>query len=259
MKTRSLFHICLSLALALLVIPAFNCSANSKDDPSQPKESIKVLVFSKTAGFEHSSIPAGIAALEKLGKDNNFEVTETRFSNYFRPDTLEKYDVVVFLNTTGDVLKDNEQEAFEKFIQNGGGFVGIHSATDTEYEWPWYGKLVGAYFKSHPKQQEATIHIIDHNHPATRELPNDWTRFDEWYNFKDINPDLKVLAKLDESTYEGGENGDNHPFAWYHEYDGGRAFYTAGGHTNECYQDPMFLKHVLGGIMYAGGVEKIGK
>ena len=143
--------------------------------------------------------------------------------------------------------------AFEKFIRTGGGFVGIHSAADTEYGWPWYGKLVGAYFDSHPKIQEAVIRVKDGSHPSTKQLPKDWTCTDEWYNYKDMNPAVHVLCQLDESTYEGGKNGANHPFAWYHEYEGGRAFYTGRGHTSEAYLEPLFLEHLWGGIQYAAG------
>ena len=122
--------------------------------------------------------------------------------------------------------------------------MGVHAATDTEYEWPWYGELVGVYFKSHPKQQKAKIDVVDKNHPSTLHLNDTWMHFDEWYNYKNINPNIKVLMKLDESSYAGGENGDYHPIAWYHEFDGGRAFYTGLGHTNESYDNPNFRKHL---------------
>jgi type 1 glutamine amidotransferase len=164
---------------------------------------------------------------------------------------LKKYDAVIFLSTTGDVLNDEQQEAFQKFIHSGKGFVGVHAATDTEYDWPWYNQLVGAYFKSHPKQQEAMLNIIDATHASTQHLPAKWKRFDEWYNFKSIQNGLHVLITIDEKSYTGGENGDVHPMAWYHDFDGGRAFYTALGHTNESYADPLYLQHLLAGIQYA--------
>ena len=143
--------------------------------------------------------------------------------------------------------------AFQRFIRKGKGFVGVHAATDTEYQWPWFNQLVGAYFKSHPKQQDAVLQIVDHEHPATKHLPATWKRWDEWYNFKSIQPGLKVLINLDESSYTGGENGAQHPISWYHSFDGGRAFYTGLGHTHESYADPLFLQHLLGGINYAIG------
>lgn len=215
------------------------------------KKTPRVLVFSRTKGYHHASIPAGIAAVQKLGAENNFVVDTTTDASYFTKKHLRKYAAVVFLSTTGDVLNVEQQEAFGKFIHSGKGFVGVHAATDTEYDWPWYNQLVGAYFKSHPKQQEAELNMTDQNDPSTAHLPAKWKRFDEWYNFKSIQNGLHVLMTIDEKSYSGGENGDVHPMAWYHEFDGGRAFYTGLGHTDESYADPLFLKHLLGGIQYA--------
>jgi type 1 glutamine amidotransferase len=216
----------------------------------------KVLIFSKTAGYHHESIAVGIPAIITLGEENNFDVDTTTNSAKFTFANLKQYAAVIFLSTTGDVLNDEQQKAFEQYIHSGGGFVGVHAATDTEYGWPWYGDLVGAYFKSHPKQQEATLHVVDRKFIATRHLPEEWKRFDEWYNYKYIAKGLHVLITIDEKSYTGGENGDNHPMSWYHEYDGGRAFYTELGHTNESYADPLYLKHLLGGIQYAMGDHK---
>jgi type 1 glutamine amidotransferase len=215
------------------------------------KKNIKILVFSRTLGFHHASIPTGIAAIQKIGKDNNMDVDTTTDANFFNAKQLDKYAAVVFLSTTGNVLNDEQQTAFENYIKKGGGFVGIHAATDTEYDWAWYNQLVGAYFKSHPKQQEAVLHIIDPSHISTMHLPKEWKRFDEWYNFKSIQPNLHVLITIDEKSYTGGENGDYHPMAWWHDFDGGRAFYTEFGHTDESYADPLFIQHVTGGIAYA--------
>ena len=147
----------------------------------------------------------------------------------------------------------------EHYIQSGGGYVGIHAATDTEPNWPWYGKLVGAYFKSHPKPQTATMTVVDNNHRSTAHLNNQWQRYDEWYNFQALNPQVNVLLSLDETSYQGGKNDKNHPIAWYHEYDGGRAFYTGGGHTNKSYAEPEFLQHLLGGILYSADVQLTDK
>ena len=234
-------------------------SENNRDaSVEQVSNAQRILVFSKTKGFYHKSIPTGIAALQKLGKENGFDVDTTKDASKFTIDNLKKYQAIVFLSTTHDVLNEEQQVAMEKYIQSGGGFVGIHGAADTEYEWPWYNKLVGAYFKSHPNNpnvRKATINVVDKGHPATKDLPQQWERSDEWYNYKSINPDLKVLATLDETSYEGGENGENHPISWYHEYDGGRAFYTGGGHTDESFDEPLFLQHLLGGIRYAMGGE----
>ena len=210
----------------------------------------KVLVFTKTAGFRHQSIETGVKTIETLGNQNNFEVIHTEEASCFSIENLKQFKLVVFLNTTGNILNIEEQEAFETFIKNGGSFMGIHAATDTEYEWPWYGKLVGAYFLNHPKQSEATIETLNHEHLATKHLPKAWSHYDEWYNFKSINQDINVLLNLDETTYEGGENGEFHPIAWYHEFDGGRVFYTGLGHTIESYAEPAFKQHILGGILY---------
>ena len=231
-----------------------SCSfQREKDDVSVNAPSSAILVFYKTSGFYHTSIPDGIAAIRKLGQENKISVETSKDASLFNNDNLKKYKAVVFLNTTLDVLNSKEQIAFEQYIKSGGGFVGIHSAADTEYDWPWYNQLVGAYFESHPAVQKATILVKDKKHPATAFLPSKWERVDEWYNFKSMNPKVKVLATLDETSYKGGKNGANHPIAWYHEFDGGRAFYTAGGHTSESYSEPLFLRHIMAGIKYAMG------
>ena len=213
----------------------------------------KVLVFCKTAGYHHNSIAAGVKAIMKLGRKNDFDVDSTTDATKFTSDNLKQYAAVIFLSTTGDVLNDTQQAEFEKYIRDGGGFVGVHAATDTEYDWQWYGNLVGAYFKSHPAQQIATIQVIDANFIATKGLPTEWKRFDEWYNFKWMATDLHILLKIDETSYKGGEMNGDHPMSWYHAYDGGRAFYTELGHTDESYADPLYLNHLLGGIRYAMG------
>lgn len=214
----------------------------------------RVLVFSKTAAFRHGSIKVGKPALIELGKANGISVDTTEDASVFTEDNLKKYNAVVFLSTTGDILNMYQQAAFERYMQAGGGYVGIHAATDCEYTWPWYGKLSGAYFKSHPSQQMAKLVVNDNTHPSTAHLPAIWERFDEWYNFKKApGNEVKVLISIDEKSYKGGENGASHPMAWYHDYDGGRAFYTELGHTDESFADPVYLKHLLGGIQYAIG------
>ncbi|MGC4931790.1 ThuA domain-containing protein [Streptomyces sp. DT117] len=211
-----------------------------------------VLVFSKTAGFRHDSIPAGIAALRQLGAANNFTVTATEDAAAFTPANLTGYEAVVFLSTTGDVLNAAQQTAFEGYIEAGGGYVGIHAAADTEYDWTWYGGLAGALFKSHPHIQPATVKVEDRAHDATAHLGPTWQRTDEWYDYR-TNPrsSAHVLASLDESTYSGGTMGGDHPIAWCKDYRGGRAFYTGGGHTQESYADSAFRRHLLGGIRWA--------
>ena len=214
----------------------------------------RVLVFSKTAAFVHGSIKVGKLALLKLGAENNFKVDTSQDASIFTEENLKKYSAVVFLSTTGDMFDNKQQAVFERYIQAGGGYVGIHAATDCEYNWPWYGKLSGAYFQSHPKQQTAKLIVNDNTHPSTNHLPAVWERYDEWYNFKKApGNEVKVLISIDEKSYEGGIHGDSHPMAWYHDYDGGRAFYTELGHTNESFAEPLFMQHLLGGIKYAMG------
>ncbi len=213
----------------------------------------RVLVFTKTAGFHHASIPAGVNAIIKLGTENNFGVDTTSDASKINESNLGRYASVIFLSTTGALLNNYQQADLERYMQAGGNFVGIHAAADAEYDWYWYGRLVGAYFDSHPQIQRAVLHVIDKNHPSTRALPDEWKRTDEWYNFKKINPDIKVLINIDENSYKGGTNGANHPMAWYHNFEGGRVFYTELGHTDESYADPLYLKHLLGGIQYAIG------
>tara|TARA_R110002049_G_scaffold295586_3_gene483022 strand:+ start:1262 stop:2125 length:864 start_codon:yes stop_codon:yes gene_type:complete len=214
------------------------------------KSSDKVLVFTKTEGFRHKSIESGVQAIIELGKKHNFEVTHTGNSEMFSNKNLKQYDLVLFLNTTGDALNEKEEMAFKKFINKGGSFMGIHAASDTEYEWSWFGKLVGAYFLNHPEKCEAIIDRVDKKHQSTKHLPEQWKRYDEWYNFKSISENINVLLTLDESSYKGGENGSFHPIAWCQEFDGGRSFYTALGHTKESYSEPEFRQHILGGILY---------
>jgi type 1 glutamine amidotransferase len=244
-----------SFACLLLALCFYSCS-NEQEPVAKPEPAAKILVFYKTAGYFHSSIPVAISALQKLGNENNLVVDTTKVAANFNPATLAKYQAVVFLNTTGDVLDNAQQQAFEQYIGAGNGFVGIHAATDTEYGWPWYNGLVGAYFKDHPAIQQATIRVTDKNHDATAALPDTWARTDEWYNFRDLDPSVQVLANIDEQSYSGGSHGSSHPIAWYHAYQGGRAFYTAGGHTDGSYQEPLFLQHLLGGIQYAAGNSK---
>src|SRR4051794_15177080 len=233
----------------------------------------KVLVFPKTAGFRHDSIPQGITAIQQLGASNGFTVTATEDAAQFTDANLAQYDVVVFLSTTGDVLNDAQQTAFEHYIEAGGGYVGIHAAADTEYTWPWYGQMLGAYFRNHPAgTPTATVHIEDTNEPSTTGLPDPWTRVDEWYNFQppnnpvvngggnDYSPresGVKVLMTVDESTSvedDGNSTADDHPVTWCSEFDGGRMWYTPLGHTQESFADPNYRAMLLGGIKTAAGV-----
>jgi len=218
----------------------------------------KVLIFSLTKGYHHASIADGITAITQWGNENNFDADTTTDVTKFTDDNLKKYKALIFLSPTGDdFFDDAEKAALQKYIHNGGGFVGIHAATDCLFKWDWYGKLVGAFFTKHPKIQEATLHVVDAKNSSTKMLPAVWQHTDEWYNFKTISPDLKVLITVDEKSYTGGENGDVHPISWYQNFEGGRAFYTALGHTKEDYTtDTLFKQHLLAGIKYAMGRKK---
>ncbi|MFD5799745.1 ThuA domain-containing protein [Streptomyces sp. NPDC127020] len=223
-------------------------------DPLQRAADFDVLVFSKTAGFRHDAIPAGIDALRELGGQGGFTVTATEDAAAFTPSGLSGYEAVVFLNTTGDVLNGSQQAAFETYVDSGGGFVGVHAAADTEYDWPYYGRLVGAYFDSHPAIQQATLATEDRTHPATAHLGATWTRTDEWYNYRaNPRPGVHVLQTLDETTYSGGSMGADHPITWCHSQGDGRSFYTGLGHTAQSYSDPAFRSLLLGAVRYAAG------
>lgn len=219
-----------------------------------------ILVFTKSDGWRHDSIPAGVAAFKKLADENNFTVESSEDSALFSDASLAKYNAIVFLNTRLDVLNEQQELAMERYIQAGGGFVGIHSAVDTEWEgdWFWYRNLVGAVFKNHPEKpsnvQVARVQIVNKNHTSTAALPEQFELADEWYNFHDMYEFVNVVAKVDESTYEGGEHGHDHPISWHHEYDGGRSFYTGMGHAAETFSNEYFLTHLLGGIRYAVGL-----
>jgi uncharacterized protein len=245
-KIRSLLFI----YIFLLCIPLNGCQQKSADErTAQPN----VLIFSKTKAFRHECIEPGSKALQSYFDHSGISSTITEDSSFFTPEKLKPYDVVMFFQTTGNVLDSMQQVAFENYIKSGKGFVGVHAASDTEYDWPWYGKLVGAYYASHPDIQEHVIQKADTSHLSCKHLPMRWKRMDECYNFKNLPSNVNVLLTVDESTYQGGQHGDYHPMAWYHTLDGGRAFYTALGHTVESYRDTMFLEHIKQGVVWATG------
>jgi cytochrome c len=216
-----------------------------------------ILVFSKTEGFRHASIKEGRAFFENLGKNSGFNVTLSENSEDFNEENLKKFNAVVFLNTTGDILNPAQQADFERYIQAGGGYMGIHAASDTEYTWPWYNDLMGGYFASHPGRNVSNVQtgkmtVLDKTHPSTAHLPETFERADEFYDFKSLKKDiLKFLVKVDENSYKEGQMGDFHPMSWYHEFDGGKAFYTNFGHTPETFSEPLMTKHISEGLKWA--------
>jgi len=228
---------------ALLLIFSLKLQAQEK----------QVLIFSETEGFRHNSIENGIQAIQRIGNELNLKTITSQDSRFFIENNMKEIDLVIFLNTTGDILNMEEQTAFQTYMDNGGNFFGIHAAADTELTWPWYGDLVGAYFNGHPEIQEAVINVKMPQHMTLDHLRDDtWKRTDEWYNYKEIGKGLNVLMTLDENTYKGGENGDFHPIAWYQNYRGGGiSIYTGGGHTTESYSEPDFLHHLSKCIEFA--------
>ena len=266
LSMRSLLVAALVAAVIVPLAPA----AADRGGGHHGKERFKALIFSKTAAFRHTEcIPQGTVTIAEMGARHGFEVDATENAAEFTDANLAQYDVVIFLCTTGDVLNAEQQAAFERYIQDGGGYAGIHSASDTEYDWPWYGGLVGAYFRDHPgvpgvnqQFQVASMDVEDRHTAATKRLPRRWTREEEWYNFR-TNPrdTVHVLLSVDESTYDprgysvpgGSAPMGDHPISWCQRYDGGRAFYTALGHRGSYWDERLLQAHVLGGIEMAAG------
>jgi type 1 glutamine amidotransferase len=230
------------LVLLVLLVGACGDGSVARSEPFQ------VLVFTKTTGFRHDSIPSGVAAIERLGARHAFSVDTTADAGRFTARSLRRYDAVVFLSTTGTPIKRaGQRRAFEAYMRAGGGFVGVHAASDTRGDWPWYEGLVGTRFKRHdPGLSRRAVRVLDRGTAATRGLPETWLRTDEWYEFRSPPAGVHVLAELDPSR----------PLAWCHDYDGGRSVYTAMGHTKASYAEPRFLGHLLGAIEMAAGRAK---
>ena len=214
-----------------------------------------MLVLTETTGFRHESIPDGVRAIQRLGRTHRLKVDTTSSSSRFTSKVLNRYDAVIFLSATGTPIgKRTEQRAFERYIQGGGGYLGVHAASDTRGKWAWYEGLVGARFTRHaPGTARATVRVEDRTSAATKSLPAAWVRTDEWYSYR-ANPraNVRVLLSLDETTYSGGGMGD-HPITWCQNYGGGRSFYTGLGHTQASYTDPNFTRLLLGGLRFAAG------
>lgn len=254
------------LGSALLITGAACASAPpaSEDPKAGSKELVapaagkpRLLLFSRTQGFRHDSIPAGIEALTTLAAQQGLGLTHTEDATQFTDAALAPFAAVLFLSTTGDVLNAEQQAAFERYIAAGHGYVGVHAAADCEYDWPFYGGLVGAYFAGHSQVVGASVKVESVTHAAIAGLTSPWQREDEWYGFRtNPRPSVTVLLTADETTYNAGDGrmGDDHPLAWYHSHQGGRAFYTALGHTAQTFQEPLFLGHLLGGVQWAAGI-----
>jgi type 1 glutamine amidotransferase len=231
-----------------VVVPALPAVAATSDLP-------RVLVFTRTMKYRHRSIPAGVQAVVELGQ-GRWISEHTEDPSWFTQERLGTYAAVIFLSTTGDVLEPAQQEAFRAYVESGGGFVGVHAASDTEYAWPWYGTLVGAWFRDHTSVIAADVHREDSTDMSTRMLPEVWRRTDEWYAFQsNPRPDVRVLAHMDDAQMGDSSMGGDHPIAWKREIMKGRSWYTGMGHTIESFKEPLMLEHLRGGIEWAAGIE----
>lgn len=246
-----------SWLLLLFVLSGFEVPARMAFAGSE--EVHRILVFSRTEGFRHDSIPAGISLVESLGAANGFAVDATEDAAAFSAANLARYRAVVFLNSTGDVFDAAQENAFETYLRAGGGFVGVHSAADTEHGWPFFGEVLGggAWINVHPAIQSATLVVETHDELAVAHLPSSFSFTDEWYNF-DSNPRtlVKVLMSIDESSYSPGAGAmGDHPITWQHQVDLGRCWYTNLGHRIETYADSRFRQLLLGGILWSAKLE----
>ena len=225
------------------------CAGQARHEPSRHEAGPRILVFTRTEGWRHDSIPAAVQALREIAQGEGLVLEHTEDPARFDPAGLRRYAAVVFANTTLDVLDARQQEAFERFVRDGGGYVGIHSAADTEYDWPWYGELVGAWFDSHPPGLQDSPVVFEPGHAPV--AGGEWRVRDELYNYRsNPRPRVQVIATVDEASYAGGTMGEDHPIAWCHARFNGRAWYTGLGHTIEMYADPMFRAHLSRGLRY---------
>ena len=216
----------------------------------------RVLVFSKTTGYRHESIPAGVAAMHEIGSGLGLGVDATEDSAVFTADELSGYAAVVFLNATGPLLDAAGRDALAGFVTAGGGLLAVHGGIIAEPDWPFFRELMAAEFTGHPQVQPAVVHAVYADHPATVDVPVTWLRVDEWYNFAAHpgGPGLTVLLTVDEASYEGGTMGEAHPLAWCHARQGGRVLVTALGHTIESYTEPELRAHLAGALRYVAAL-----
>ena len=252
------------IALPLVLACTFICTSLGAH-----AQQFNVLLFTKTNGFHHESINEGVTAMRGMAKRHDFALDWHEDASIFSDEKLQKYQAVVFLLTTGDILNDEQQAAMERFVRAGKGFVGIHSASDTEYDWDWYTKMVGRTFHIHPTNQSADLQVLDRKFPGLDRMPDRLLWTDEWYEFgAERIKGLNYILAVDEQTYnpnvQWGEKkgvgmGKFHPVAWYHNYDGGRAFYSALGHLPATYSDPLFLEHIYGGLYWAATAKGMRK
>lgn len=230
------------------------------------QKQFKALLVTTTKGWHHESLHSGVLAIQQMGLKNFFDVVLWEDPNGFTDKYMEQFQVVIFLNTTGDIFDSAQQKVMEKFIQSGKGYVGIHSASDTEYDWEWYTKLVGRMFHIHPTIQTAKLNVIEPTFPGLQGFAGNKLWTDEWYEFgPEKTTGLNYILGIDETSYKpkvqwgpkkGEGMGSMHPLAWYHNYDGGRSFYTALGHMPTDFSDVAFINHLYAGIFWAATGKK---
>ncbi len=234
------------ILLVVIGVTFFSCG--------QEQASRRVLVFSKTEGYRHTdAINAGYEVIFKTAKEKGMLIDSTEDAAAFNEENLKKYQAVIFLDVSGALFNSEQRTAFKRFIQAGGGFLATHASVDAERDWPWYNRLIGAYFYSHDAVQPATYKVVDKNFPATQFLPDTFSHTDEHYNFMKVDSSIKVLVKLDETTFKGGNMGDFHPIVWYHEFDGGRSYYTGLGHTKETWSDSLYIEQFWAALEWVKG------
>jgi len=221
----------------------------------QNQEQFRVFLFTKSLDYQHLSVPSGVQMFKELSQDNHFHLTWTEQSDFFDDQAqLNSMDVIVFMNTSGDILDDDQRKALQNYIHQGGNFVAIHSASFTMMEWPWYVKLVGGVWNRHPNPGISTAIVNNEipNHPSTAHLPQKWVVTEEWYNYLELSENIEVALTIDETTYVGGKMPDYHPIAWYQEdFEGGRSFHTGLGHPEGIYENPWYRQHILGAVWWA--------
>lgn len=245
------------LLLSLFVLCAVVAGA------ARPPQNFKVLLYTSPDRYHNQALPTAVTQFKRMAEQHFFGLTWTQLSTDLNPDNLKQFAVVVFLFSNARELNAEQIKSLQGFVRGGGGFVGIHASSVDSNQDPWFKQLVGRSFRGHPEKQTGILDVVDRNFPATLHLPARWLWTDEWYEFDaPLTPGQHVLLKVDESTYaplekkqpDGrvkiGMDGD-HPIAWYQEFDGGRSFYTALGHAERYYEDPLFLLHLYGGIYWA--------
>jgi type 1 glutamine amidotransferase len=224
----------------------------------------KVLVYTRNytpdgKGYVHDNIATSVATIQKMGAENHFSVDVSDDPKVFTDANLKQYAALIFSNSNNEAFEnDAQRDAFQHYIQAGGGFVGIHSASGSERKWPYFWSILGGKFVRHPKQQPFLVRVVDPKNPITAKLPATFTWTDEFYYHDNVNPDIKPLLvsdphKLDDpqkDTYPGDKFGDAVPLAWYHTTGKSREFYTALGHNIKDYSNPILYNLILGGIQW---------